>query len=153
MTTESRAQIQFQSSQSQSSLLRTTLRTNAVFSIISGGLMILASAGIAAFLGIADATILGFLSGSSFILVLGIGVLLFGLGVLYDVTRPEFSRLYATAILVGDIVWVVASAILLLTHALPLSTAGNWTVLIVADIVTVFAIAEYIGLRRLSRNI
>ena len=136
----------------RSNLLRNTLRANAAFSIISGVLFIVASNGIAAFLGIKEASVFGFLDGPTFILILGIGVLLFGLGVLYDVTRPELRRRDATLILAGDIAWVGISALLLLTRALPFSTAGSWAVLITADIVTVFAIGEYIGLRRLRRS-
>ena len=51
-----------------------------------------------------------------------------------------------------DVVWVVGSAVLLVTKALPFTPVGVWAVAIVADIVAIFAIVQYLGLRRMSRG-
>jgi hypothetical protein len=42
------------------------------------------------------------------------------------------------------------SAALLLGQWLPLTTACSWAVLIVADMVLLFALGEFIGLRRMK---
>lgn len=48
-----------------------------------------------------------------------------------------------------DSAWVVLSMLLLLTNALDLNTAGNWAVLIQADIVLTLAVLQIIGVRRI----
>lgn len=137
-------------SASKASLLRRVLRGNAAFSILSGALIALFSGPVAAFLGIAETPIVGLFSGQVLMLEIGLGVLLFGLAVGFVATRPTINRRWAQAILVADVTWVLLSAALLLGQWLPLTTAGSWAVLIVADIVTAFAIAEYVGLRRMK---
>ena len=60
---------------------------------------------------------------------------------------PRDTGLLATA---SDIAWVVGSIIFLVSDALSLTTAGNWDVLIVGDVVLLFAIAQILGLRRMK---
>ena len=55
-------------------------------------------------------------------------------------------------IIVLDVLWVVASAVLLFSHVVPLTTAGKWMVGILADVVALFAIFEYVGLRKLRKE-
>jgi hypothetical protein len=133
----------------QASLLRNVLRGNALFSIVSGALIALASGPVAAFMGIAETSIFGLFSGQVLMLEIGLGVLIFGLAVGFVATRPTINRRWAQEILVADVAWIVLSAALLLGQWLPLTTAGSWAVLIVADVVTLFAITEFIGLRRI----
>ena len=52
--------------------------------------------------------------------------------------------------LVADVIWVLASMVIVLDGLVPLTTAGFWGVLIIADVVAVFAVLKYIGLRRLA---
>jgi len=52
----------------------------------------------------------------------------------------------------GDVAWVIMSIILIVSNWLPLTTHGQWTILIVSDIVLLFAIAQYIGIRRLNQQ-
>ena len=137
MTTTTQTQAQ------ADALLRRVLYANSAFSIVSGLIFMLAPAGVADFLGL-----LG-MAGSTFIAVIGIGILLFAAFVLYTATRERIKPRLAMSIIVMDSAWVLGSAVLLLTGALPLTTAGNWAVLIVADAVSVFAIIEYIGFRRI----
>lgn len=152
MTTQ--AQIQFTETSTNTgkdNLLRTALRANGTFSLISGSAFLLASAQIADFLGIKDSDILGFLNGTSFMLVLGAGLLFFAGGLLWTASRPKLNKMMAREIVFMDIMWVIASAVLLLTEALPLTTEGSWAILIVADIVATFAVLQYVGIRRLSK--
>lgn len=127
---------------SQSNLLRQSLRGNSIFSAISG-LIITFGAGFLVQFMAAGNTI--------FYLVLGI-VLLFHAATLFQNSRTnQINPAFAWYAIVGDVVWVLASAYILLTDSFGLSTEGKWAVLIIADIVLIFAIAQYIGLRRQSR--
>jgi hypothetical protein len=133
-------------------LLRNVLRANAAISALSGLLFITASQSVAHFLGIAETQVFGSMPGSTFIGALGVVIVLFALGVAYDFTRPTLKQLAMKAIIVADVAWVATSVLILLTGALPLTTAGSWAVLIAGDLVTALAILEYVGLRRLNRG-
>ncbi len=141
---------QTQVSPNNERIIRYALRGNGVFSSISGALFTLASAGVANFLGIADTSIFGLFNGATFILIIGIGLLVFAGGLFFNSARKLIDRTQARAAVLMDIGWIVASAIILLTSALPLTTAGSWTVLIVADITLVFTGLQYYGLRRMQ---
>lgn len=49
-----------------------------------------------------------------------------------------------------DVAWVMGSTIILFTNWASLTNAGWWAVTVVADIVTIFAVVQYVGLRRLN---
>jgi hypothetical protein len=49
----------------------------------------------------------------------------------------------------GDLLWVVASYAILLAGRPALTTAGSWSVGILAEIVALFAVIQFVGLRRL----
>lgn len=132
-------------------LLRWVLIGNIAFSTMSAGLFLLASQGIADFIGISDAMVFDLINGVNFISFLGVGLAGFALYLLYTVTRNPINIRLAWSIVTADVVWVVLSWLLLATGAIPFSTAGNWAVLIIADIVLVFAIAEVVGIRRINR--
>lgn len=142
----------FSSSPDSALTLRRAFKTNAVFSFLSGLLFLLAPLPVAQFLGIHQTHIFNVIPGATFILSLGIGLLAFaGWVYLTAVSRP-IARGAAIAILVGDAGWVVASILLIVTGALPLTTEGSWGVLIAADIVLGFAIWEFVGIRRMAKS-
>jgi len=124
-----------------SDLLRRTLRGNSIFSFISGLIFIVASAPIASFLGIADNSLI--------VAILGIVILGFAAVVWTIQAKPILDPQAGFAIFVLDVIWVTISLIILMTDAFSLSTEGRWAILIVADIVAVFAVLEFVGLRRL----
>ncbi|MBZ0305814.1 MAG: hypothetical protein K8I82_07075 [Anaerolineae bacterium] len=132
--------------------LRRTLFGNGIFSTLSGLLFILAANPVANFLGIQNTSILGLFNGDGLIFLIGIDLLTFAAGLFFSATRPTLNRHHAILAIELDVAWVAASVIVLLTGALPLTTAGSWAVLIVADIVSVFAVLQFIGLRRLNRD-
>ncbi len=131
------------------SLLRNALKGNAVFSTISGLLFTLASSSVAEFIGIADASIFGLVESATFILIIGIGLLLFAGSLLFTATREQVHRSSAWQAILGDFAWVILSYIILVTGAIPFSNTGSWAVLIIADIVLVFGILQWVGLRRM----
>ena len=132
-------------------LLRNALRGNGMFSTVSGIAFIVGSSQIADFLGIADADILGLMKGSTFLLITGVSLLLFAGGLFFNSSRSTIIKGLAWEAVALDVIWVLGSAIVLLTDALPFTTAGSWAVLIVADIVATFALFQYLGIRRMNK--
>jgi hypothetical protein len=139
-------------SEDNARILRRALKTNAVFSLLSGMLFLSASPQIAQFLGIHETNIFNSISGPTFILSLGIGLLGFASWVFLTATRQPIARGASIGIFVGDAAWVAASVILIVTKALPLTSEGSWGVLIVADIVLTFALWEFVGIRRMAKS-
>jgi len=135
----------------RNSLLRRVLYGNVAFSVASAGLFFFASEQVASFIGIADTMIFGVIDGNSFITLLGIGLAIFALDVLFVATRKPINVNYAGMIAIADFIWVAGSWLLLATGAIPFSDAGNWAVLIISDIVLLFGIAEVVGIRRITR--
>jgi hypothetical protein len=121
------------------SFLRNTLKGNAIFSIISGGAFALGSSVLAPFMGMDNPLLL---------LVLGIGVVIFGASV-WRIANGSLNAQQGIAIMVLDVIWVLGSILLLIADPFTFTNEGKWAVLIVADIVGVFAILEYLGVRRL----
>ena len=62
---------------------------------------------------------------------------------------PSPPRTLVFTIIDGDLLWVAGSILLLLGGWLPMSMGGMWAVGIVADIVAIFAILQYVGWRRM----
>ncbi|MCP4359628.1 MAG: hypothetical protein GY796_16600 [Chloroflexi bacterium] len=122
--------------------LRRVLRGNAVFSLLSAALFILAANPLAEFLGVPY---------SAAFMVMGVGFLPFGWFCYWTANQPEISRTRALIILELDLVWVVGSFLILFFGWLPLTTAGKWAVGLTAEAVAVFAILEFIGLRQLKK--
>jgi hypothetical protein len=120
-------------------LVRRTLLGNALFSEITGLAFLLFSLPIARFLGIAP---------SWSLLLLGAGLLLFGVQV-FTVSRSRpLDRRGVITIIALDAGWVAASALLLIAGWLPLTVGGTWAVLLIADAVATFGVLQYLGLRR-----
>ncbi len=123
-----------------SSLVRRALLGNSIFSGLSGALFLLAAAPIATFLGLESALA---------IRIIGVMLLLY-VPILYKTaTAATINRPLVMTIIALDVGWVVGSMILIFGNILPLTTGGKWGIAIVADIVSVAAIAQYVGLRRL----
>ncbi len=123
--------------------LRRVLRGNAVFSTLAAAVFILAARPLSEFMGITPPVAL---------IVLGLGLLPFA-GFVYAVSKQEaINTRFVKIILVLDVVWVAASFALLLSGLLPLATGGKWLIGLLAEVVAVFAILEFIGLRRLQKE-
>jgi hypothetical protein len=129
-------------------LLRRTLWGNAVFSVISGAVLVAFATPFAAWATHAPLSIAG-LDLAILFELLGLGVVLFGAACAWAASRPSLPRGWARVILVADIAWVAASVLVL---ALPASwtKAGMAGIVVVALIVADIAILEYLGLRRLN---
>lgn len=119
-------------------LLRRALRSNAIFSASSG----------LAFASASD-SIAGFLGGLSPLVVASLGLqLLFFAGLLlWLAARPEISEKWAIAVIVADLLWVVATVVVV---GADLLTAGGRSLAIgLAAIVLLLAFVQSMGVRRL----
>lgn len=125
------------------SFLRNTLLVNASISALIGLLCAFDSKVVDSFLGLGMPRL---------ILVLGIGLLLFAAELFWVATRPKINRMAAQIITALDVGWVVGSIVLLAAGVPALSDGGWWAVAILADVVAVFAICEFVGLRRMRED-
>lgn len=125
---------------SRDRLIRRALAGNALFSALSGAVFIAGSGPISRFTGLEPAWVPA---------VIGVGVVGWA-GLIFSLRRRDtLQPLWVKEIIAGDLAWVAASLGILLTGWLGLTTAGAWTVAILAEIVGLFAIAQYVGLRRM----
>lgn len=130
-------------STTNSSLLRNALYGNSAFSFLSGLASVLFSRAIANFLG---------LSASWIILVLGVGLIIYGWQIYAAATANPLKTNVATFAVYADLAWVLGSALLIFANLVDFTTAGKWGIAVVADIVLVFAILQFVGLRRLNNR-
>jgi hypothetical protein len=116
------------------------LLSNAAFGVVCGVICLVWARPLAAAFGGAPPMILT---------VLGVGLLLFAAELAWIAHRMPENRRVLTIIFALDVAWVIASALLLLAGWIPFTPGGTWTVILVADVVAVFAVLEFIGLRRM----
>ena len=124
----------------KSKMLRLALRGNGVFSLLSGSVFVVASTRISEVIGLEYPVIL---------VVVGLGLVSFAGALFFNSARPEINRLEAAAAVVGDVAWVLGSGVVIALGVL--TTTGNWAVAVVAEVVLLFAILQYVGIRRVSR--
>ncbi len=123
-------------------LLRYSLRANAAFSTVSGATCLVAATPLAASLGMPQPAL---------ITSLGANLLVFALLLVWLAAQREIRIPLALGIVAADVAWVIGSAAVI--AAGPLTTAGNWTVAAVANVVLLFAVLQYAGVRRLRKPV
>jgi hypothetical protein len=128
-------------SNSPSKLLRRTLQANAAFSALSGIVAIAGAKPLSSLLGV---------NVSSLLIGMGMALLAYAAGLFLNARRENIKLQEAWLAVVLDAAWVVGSAILIFAGTL--STTGNWLVAIVADIVLLFAVLQFLGIRRLQEQ-
>ena len=126
----------------QSNFLSKAMRANGVFSGISGIVFMIGANPIATFLGVEMP--LAFMV---------LGVMLIGYAILLlAVTRTiPIMNFWAWMAICLDVVWVVASYVLIFSNLLPFTTAGKWAIALIAEVVFLFTIAQAIGFYKQSR--
>ncbi len=135
---------------SNTTLLRKSMQFNGLFSAISAVICLLFAQSVAVTMGLGEA-------GSDQILSQGISLLIFSAFLLLTSSRLTENK--RTALIVSgsiaillDVVWVFGSATALINDLLPLSSAGEWIVTIIALLVLDFAIFQSLGMKRMFRN-
>jgi hypothetical protein len=131
-------------------LLRRTLWGNAVFSVISGAVLVAFATPFALLATEAPVSVMGLDLALVFEL-LGLGVVAFGAICAWAASRETLPRSWAQVIFAADIAWVVGSALVLMLPA-AWTTAGIAGIAVVALIVADLAVLEYLGLRRLAAH-
>jgi hypothetical protein len=119
-------------------LLQLTLTVNAVSSALCGALLFLAAVPLSPVFGLPSPAPLAVF-----------GALLFGFAlVVFRARREPLDAGLARIVFVLDVAYVIASALFLLGWPQALSPMGRLFTALVADLVAVFAVLEYVGLRR-----
>jgi len=122
----------------KATLLKTSLFADTIFTALCGLGLVIFNNAISNFLG---------WSISWIIPTLGIVFLLFA-AYLFSAARQQTPNTF----MVVAVLWVIESCVLLFLptlNPLALSTSGKWAVIILADIVFLFGLSQFIGLRRL----
>ncbi len=123
-------------------VLRIALTMNALATAATGALFLVGAPALHGVLGLTSALPLAVVGGL---------FVLFG-GYVWLARRSPLDPKQGLAIFIMDVAYVAASVVLLLAFPRVLSPLGWWLALGLAEVVTVFAIAEYVGLRRLART-
>ena len=123
-------------------LLRFSLRANATFSAFCAAACIVAAGPLAAAFGV---------PGAAWLMALGVGLLLFAAGVLSLSLASTIPTGVAWGVVAADALWVIGTVPLL--GLVPLTHAGFWVALGVADMVLVFAVLQSLGILRLRRAV
>jgi len=125
----------------ESDLVRRALLANCAFSGVSGIILIFGFNPLSRLLGLHMPTIL-----------LGAGVLLlvYAAALLLNARRATVCQTEASITVLLNVAWVLGSIGLLFVGSL--STMGNWTVTIAANIVLLFAVFQFYAIRRLRRE-
>ena len=130
-----------ESARDRQGLLRYALFGNASFSTITGLFIIAAHDWIAHLLGV---------PGNASLVGLGIGLLVFAATLLFNARRPELRLAEAWAVVLMDLAWVAGSYVTLLIA--PFTAEAKWVIAMVADLVLVFAVLQWIGINRIQSH-
>ncbi|MDO6472034.1 hypothetical protein [Maribacter sp. 1_MG-2023] len=111
--------------------LQNALKANAIFSSISGILLIIFNSKIAALFGTGNTTIFW---------VVGLVLLYFTITIWYEIKKQR--RLAVLWIIIQDILWVVASLMIIVLNPFVITSTGNLIIGIIAVIVLFMAINQ-----------
>ena len=123
-------------------LLRRALLGNALFSTLSAITILLAPRWVLRLLGLSQSLSLS---------VLGFSLIAFAVALVINARRPQVKTSDAWAAVIMDVVWVLGSGALL--FLVPFSTSGKWVVVLVADMVLIFAILQFAGIRKIQKSL
>lgn len=126
------------STRQNATLLRRSLRGNAVFSFLSGLVFLLAHEPLAQFIG---------LSHSALLLLTGISLLGFAGWLYRNSMRRRVNLIEARIAVILDLAWVLGSGLIFSLGVL--SSGGNWVLILIADVVLAFAVLQHLGLRKM----
>jgi len=127
----------------QSSLLRNSLRANAVFSAACAAALISSNDAIATLIG---------LGSEAFYFSLGVGLALFAARLLYLAGAKSISTINALIASVSDGIWVIGTVVILAVYQGKLTDSGILIIQGVAICVAVFGVLQAIGILRLFQS-
>lgn len=123
-------------------LLRKALLGNALFSTLSGLTILIGHQWVSRILGLTNNVNLW---------ILGVGLIVFAVILTINARRQDVKTTDAWVAVWMDLAWVVGSGVLI--FVVPFSIAGKWIVLFVAEVVLVFALLQFLGIRRIQKSI
>jgi hypothetical protein len=121
--------------------LRKALLGNAFFSTLSGLTILFAQGWVLQILG---------LSSSVNLLILGVGLIVFAVTLVINARKQQVKKSDAWIAVLMDLAWVVGSYVLIFLA--PFSPKGKWVVGIVAELVLLFAMLQFVGIRRIQKS-
>ncbi len=119
-------------------LLRNSLRANGAFSTLSGLVFAFAGGAVARAIGLEAAWLVH---------ATGIGLLGFAAYLFYTASRPELDTGVALQIVFADLAWVVGTLPVVFFDVL--NRTGTLGAIAIADVVLLFAVLQYAGVRRI----
>ena len=125
----------------RTTFLRKALMGNALFSTLSGLTILLAQGSVLRILG---------LSSSVNLLILGVGLIVFAATLVINARKQQVKKSDALIAVLMDVAWVIGSWVLI--FVVPFSTGGKWVVGLVAEIVLLFAVLQFVGIRRIQKS-
>jgi hypothetical protein len=129
------------SNKQRQQLLRKALLANASFSTLSGLVLIFAERWVVRLLGLPETINL---------ITLGISLLVFAAILVLFARKTPIKLLDAWIAVLLDAAWVIGSYPLL--FVVRFSTSGKWVVGIVAEVIMVFALLQWLGIRRIRKG-
>lgn len=129
------------SNRERQQLLRRALLANATFSTISGSVLVFGQRWVVRLLGLPETINL---------ITLGISLLVFAAILVLFARKNPIKLLDGWIAVTLDAAWVIGSYPLL--FVVPFSTSGKWVVGIVAEVVMVFALMQWLGIRRIRKG-
>ena len=121
--------------------LRRALMGNALFSILSGLTILFAQGWVLRILG---------LSSKVSLLILGVALLGFAATLVINARKQQVKLSDAWIAVWMDVAWVIGSYVLI--FIVPFSTEGRWVVGVVAELVFLFAVLQFVGIRRILKS-
>lgn len=128
-------------SEERAGLLRKALIGNALFSTLSGFVILFAQAWVLRILGLAQNVNL---------VILGVGLIVFATILVVNARRRQVKTSDAWIAVFMDLTWVIGSYVLI--FVVPFSTSGKWVVGVAAEVVLVFAVLQFAGIRRIQKS-
>jgi hypothetical protein len=122
-------------------LLKKALASNAVFSVVSGVVILSANRWLVKSFGLPEKVSLA---------VLGVSLIVYAAILWFNARRPEIKITDAWVAVIMDVIWVVGSCALI--FLVPFSVGGKWVVALVAELVLAFAILQWLGIRRIRKS-
>ncbi len=114
-------------------LLRRVLRADAGFSGISGLVCLVGASALTTFTGIPNSTVFQ---------VLGVVLILLSVDFFWISYREQINPWFGITAVLLNIAWIIGSGVLLFGNFLPLTTAGKWSILLIAEIASIFALVQ-----------
>lgn len=121
--------------------LQKALKTNALFSSISGIILILLNKPIAKLFGTNNNTVFW---------IIGLALIYFSITIRYEIKKQR--KLAINWIIIQDYIWVLGSLILIIINPFEITLIGNLIIGTIALIVLFMGINQMIGLKKSTTN-